>query len=104
MRNYRMYYLAPECLLGFITGTNKFHCWGIIDGPPEDAKVVDMFIKHDKRLIAITLEHESFDSVPELSNIPVFDVKIVSGDVALKEVVKSNWFEMFVRNALEEKI
>jgi len=102
VRNYRMYYMSPECILGFFVGKGKFHCWGTIDGPPEDAKVIDVFFIHEKRIVGMTLEHPSFEELPDLATIPVHEVQIVGADTALKELVKTHWFEMFVKDALEE--
>lgn len=102
-RRLRQLRISPEVVMGMMMGINRFHCWGTVDGVPDDTKVLSVHIDNDRRLIHITVEHDSFEEVPDTCTIPCFDIAIVQGEIALKEAIKENWFKIYMEQVLAER-
>ena len=58
--------IGPETLIGLLTQRAIWH----LDGVPEGVQVVDCGYDHTSRAFYLTLEHESFEPVPEGQWIP----------------------------------
>lgn len=69
-RRYRLLRISPESYLGLFRDLREGVQLRLVEGPPEDARVVNATVDAERNTIVLCLESVSYDPVPEGCFIP----------------------------------